>query len=378
MANIKKDNKLGTYYFVLSSGKDPLTNKRRQYRRSGFQTKEEAELALAKLKIEISEADSLNPSNMCFEQFLESWFEPKKLKLQLSTISNYEQQIESNILPFLGKFKLYEINENVLQNYIVRLKEERKLAPATIRTAYGIVTEVLALAMRKKLINPIYFDEVSLPPEEKHLRVWDKKEIEIFLDARNLILDLSRYYVGYEILLQTGMRRGEVLALRWKDIDFDQKLIRIRQTLGQVDKNANFEIKVGGKTQTSVRSIYIHDSLIKRLLEQKEVIEREKRALGDNYMDMDLVVCTKHGHWVHPHNFGREFRKIVKSLNLPSIRLHDLRHTHATFLMSKGINPKIVQERLGHKNIKITLQTYSHVLPSMQIEAASKFDEIFG
>lgn len=126
-----------------------------------------------------------------------------------------------------------------------------------------------------------------------------------------------------------------------------------------------------------MRSIYISDSLVDSLKAHYQLTEKEKSIQKQAYCDHDLVVCTKNGNWVHPNNFRRAFKVTVDQLDIPKIRLHDLRHTHATFLLENKVNPKIIQERLGHKNVNITLNTYIHALPSMQLEAAGKFDRFF-
>lgn len=144
-----------------------------------------------------------------------------------------------------------------------------------------------------------------------------------------------------------------------------------------MDNEGNYGLIAGGKTLSSIRTIYISESLVECLKAHKAKIENEKVILQHTYNNYDLVVCTRSGNWVHPNNFRRAFKVIVDQLSLPKIRLHDLRHTHATFLLENKVNPKIIQERLGHKNVNITLNTYSHVLPSMQLEVAQKFDTLF-
>lgn len=219
--------------------------------------------------------------------------------------------------------------------------------------------------------------DISLPREVKKLRVWDEDQINTFLNAPNTILNLSRHFIGFVISILTGMRMGEVLGLRWKDIDFDKQIIYIRQTLSKIDEEGNYGFIDEGKTASAIRTIYIPTSLIHSLKEHRQLIEKEQKILGDSYLNYDLVLCAKNGNWVHPNNFRRAFKVTVEQLDIPMIRLHDLRHSHATFLLSKQVNPKIIQERLGHKNITVTLNTYSHALPSMQLEAVGKFDEAF-
>jgi integrase len=376
VTNIKKDEKRGTYYFVLDGGRDPITKKRTQFKRSGFESKQEAKVALATLQLELENGSTKKKTNVTFGDYVSEWFDSKKIKLKPSTKSNYEEQIKNSILPLLGALKLNEFNDNTVQHFINTLHNDRGLSPATIRATYGMVREIVYSAARKGYISDNLLHDISLPRETKKLRVWNDEQIQTFLNAPEKILNLTRLFIGYSISLQTGMRMGEVLGLTWSDIDFDKKIIRIRQTLTKID-DVTYGFIEEGKTASAIRIIYIPDSLIKSLKEHKSTIDKERKVLGNEYSNYNLVVCSRNGNWVHPNNFRRGFKVIVEQLDIPMIRVHDLRHTHATFLLNRSVNPKIIQERLGHKNINITLQTYSHALPSMQLEAASKFDDIF-
>ncbi|MBM7587940.1 integrase [Bacillus pakistanensis] len=378
MTSIKKDSNTGKYYFVLDAGKDPLTGKRTQLRRRGFTTKKEAQIALANLQVQVSERKELCLSKLPFYKYLEQWFTAKKIKLKTSTIQNYEQQIRYNITPYIGEVRMNDFNESILQNYIQVLCKERELSPATIRAAYGIVSEVLYKASQKGILNKSMLDDIALPRIPKKLRVWTSDEIATFLNAPQTILNLTRHFIGFNISLQTGMRMGEVLGLRWSDIDFEGKKISVRQTLNKIGDGNEYGFVNEGKTASALRVIYISESLVNCLKAHMELIKRERTVLQEVYLNYDLVVCTKNGNWVHPNNFRRAFKMTVEQLDITPIRLHDLRHTHATFLLENKVNPKIIQERLGHKNVNITLNTYSHALPSMQIEAAGKFVEMFG
>jgi integrase len=316
-------------------------------------------------------------SKIPFHKYLEQWFEAKKIKLKPSTIQNYDQQILYNVIPYIGEVRMEEFNESIVQNFIQVLHKDRRLSPATIRAAYGIVSEVLYKASQKGILNKSILDDIALPRMPKKLRVWASDEIMTFLDAPQTILNLTRHFIGFNISIQTGMRMGEVLGLRWSDIDFDGKKIFVRQTLSKIDEDNEYGFVAEGKTASALRVICISDSLVSGLKAHKELVKREKTVLQQAYHDYDLVVCTKNGNWVHPNNFRRAFKATVDQLNVSKIRLHDLRHTHATFLLENKVNPKIIQERLGHKNVNITLNTYSHALPSMQLEAAGTFDEMF-
>jgi integrase len=166
------------------------------------------------------------------------------------------------------------------------------------------------------------------------------------------------------------MRRGEILGLRWKDVDLDKGMLSVRQTLSKDGK----QFLNGAKTASSIRSIKLSEETMAVLRKQKARMAKEKLQSGSEYSNFDLVVSTSKGTPMNPENVKRTFERLVKEADVPRIRFHDLRHTHATMLLSQGIHAKVVSERLGHSNIKMTLDTYSHVLPNMQEEAANQID----
>lgn len=167
----------------------------------------------------------------------------------------------------------------------------------------------------------------------------------------------------------TGMRRSEVLGLRWRDIDFKRQLLRTVQT---------FTVKgtSDGKTKTSFnRTIDLDKRTIDELIKRQNQVTLEKKRAGASYTDNDLVVCTTLGNYVLPRNINRLWYKFQKQVDVPAIRFHDLRHTHATLMLLQGIPVKVVSERLGHASIKTTLDTYNHLLPSIQREAVAMFSK---
>lgn len=155
-------------------------------------------------------------------------------------------------------------------------------------------------------------------------------------------------------------------------MDLEKREIKVVQTLSRNGK----KILPGAKSKNSIRTIPIPSVTVEELKKQKAMLEKEKEALDPNYQDNDLVVPSEVGTPINPSNLRRAFERLIKEANVPRIRFHDLRHTHATLLLANGINPKVISERLGHSNVKITLETYSHVLPSMQEEVVAKLDKI--
>lgn len=378
MTNIKKNKNNGKYYFVIEAGKHLHSGKRRQIKRGGFRTKKEAKEKMVKIisKLEQEKYIKYTPIKASFESYIEHWFEAKRISLRPSTIVNYRQQIDYNILPYLGHYKISDITEEVLQSFVNRLHNERNLAGKTIRATFGIVGEVLKKSSRKGAFDLEILREINLPTENKRVEIWSADDIKTFLDARARILNLTRHFIGMEISVLTGMRCGEVLGLRWSDVDFERKILTIRQTLSKIDDKGNYGLVPEAKTINAFRTVNLPGRLVASLIAHKGLIDHERVVLGDKYANNDLVVCTKNGSWVHPNNFRCAFNVTRDVLGLPKIPLKGLRHTNATYLVSIGVSPKLVQERLGHANIKTTLGTYSHVLPSMQREVAEKLDRL--
>lgn len=365
MGQIKK--KGSSWYFVAEVGKDPLTGKRKRKKQS-FKTKKEAEKALALIEAEVYKGVYLEPSNTYFKEYLYDWFKIKKNSVGIQTAEVYSGYIKNRIIPPLGHIQLSRLTPMLLQGYVNDLKENG-LASGTIKKIYTIIKGALDHAVNMGLLvsNPI--TKVQLPKDDKkEMTVWNVNEVKTLLKAaRN-----DRLYIAFHLAITTGMRRGEILGLRWKDVELDKCMLSVRQTLSKDGK----QFLNGAKTDSSIRSIKLSEETITVLRKQKAMIAKEKLQSGPEYNNYDLVVCTLKGTPMNPANLKRTFTRLIKEAKLPRIRFHDLRHTHATMLLSQGIHAKVVSERLGHSNIKITLDTYSHVLPNMQEEAANQIDAL--
>lgn len=173
--------------------------------------------------------------------------------------------------------------------------------------------------------------------------------------------------------LYTGLRRSELLGLRWKDINLDLATLSVVQTLHYVPKKS-YTFREP-KTKRSRRLVDLSPSLALLLREHRANQELERKLLGSSVLPDDLVFCYSDGSSLSPNSVTKAFHRIVKSMGISGIRLHDLRHTHATLMLRQGVHPKVVSERLGHSSVAITLDTYSHVLPGIQAAAARRFDE---
>ena len=197
------------------------------------------------------------------------------------------------------------------------------------------------------------------------MHVWDEEQVRLFLaEARRS----SMHYCLYLTAILTGMRQGELLGLRWSDIDFVLGAASIQQTVYRLGAEILFKKP---KTARGRRSVALPASLLDALRRHRQRQAEMQGVLGTEYHDHGLVFCQPNGKPLHAHNLAqRDFRRVIERARVPRIRFHDLRHTHATQLLRAGVHPKVVQERLGHSTPAFTLAVYSHVLPGMQEEAA--------
>ncbi|PEE73590.1 site-specific integrase [Priestia megaterium] len=370
--SITKNKKTGKWDFVFNSGVDPLTGKRKQIRRRGFDTKRHAMEAMTKLKAEILTNEFLDLTNITYAKYMDEWLEERQNHLQNTTFEIHSIYYQNVIKPKLGHFKIQQITPLHIQKFINELVNQNSYSEHTIHLIYRIISASLKKAKIIKLLKDNPASGITLPKiRKKEMSVWSLEQVNYFINESKKTKRLTRCYIGFLIALLTGMRQGEIMGLRWKDIDMESQIIYIRQTLTQ-----NAKIKYGAKNDSSIRSIHISNKLISELKVHRKRVLAEKLLLGQDYNDFDLVICTQSGKPMIPRNFRKEFYNLTEKISLPKIRFHDLRHTHATILIQQNVNVKLISERLGHAEIGTTLDTYSHVLPNMQKTVSDELDKI--
>jgi integrase len=364
--NIKKDTKNGTYYFVISAG-FTSDGKRRQIKRTGFKTQKEAKEKYLQIQNELSDEKFVDPSSVTFETFLDKWKKRKQTQIEESTYIRYERLCRLHILPALGKMKLQKINTITVQNLIDSLVAANGFKRKSCLLVTTVVKDVFRTAIKEGLvkINPV--QDIDLPKvNEVEMVIWDQDDMEVFLSIRDK-KSRGKYYVAVLMALLTGMRKGEVLGLSWDKIDFDNNIIHIQQIL-ESDGS-----KISKKTKSKkFRQILIPDLLKHELILHKKEQKRYTPSNPDN-----LVFCTYRGKRVIPNTLNDVLDSYCAKLDLPRMKFHDLRHTHATMLLKENVNIKVIQERLGHSKASITLDVYSHVLPSMQQSVTEKMNKMF-
>jgi integrase len=331
-----------------------------------FRLQKEAEEEYNRVKYEIQQGIYVEPSKLLFSDYFKEWLTNKHHSISPQTAEMYAAHGKNHILPSLGNIPFSKLTALHIQRFITQLIN-KGLSNSTVDRIYSIVNSCLNNAVKKDLIHKNVAAQVDKPKvTHKEMKVWDEQEVRKFLKiARN---EESRLYIAFHLALLTGMRQGEILGLRWYDVDFDNSNVIVRQTLSHNGKT----LKSGGKSKNSVRSIAIDGTTLNELKKHQRFINQEKMQLGEQYEDNDLVVCTSKGTLMSPRNLNRTWYRLLDKSELPKIRFHDLRHSHASLLMKLDQHPKIVQERLGHSSIRITLDTYSHIMPNMQHDAAQK------
>ncbi|PTQ56103.1 MAG: Integrase [Candidatus Carbobacillus altaicus] len=346
------------YQIVVDLGFDPVTGKRKRYYET-FKGKRKEALERER-EILMKVTDSPNtfevPKDISVAEFLDDWLKEKANAIRPSTLMSYEEQLKRYVIPYIGKTAL----EDLKAQHLVRLYEhmqESGLSNRTIRYLHTILKQALDRAVAWNVATHNVVKTVVPPRDEgTTFRVWDEREMERFLsEARS-----SFYYELYYVALMTGMRFGELLGLKWRNVDFDARRIYVVEQYN--DKTKTFDEL---KTKGSRRYIALDLGTI-NVLQERQKKQNAIRLKALYWEDLDLVFSTQNGLPLMRRNVYRDFKALIRRTSVPEIRFHDLRHTHATFLLTRGWHPKVVQERLGHTSIQITLDTYSHVLPSLQ------------
>ncbi|OMC75061.1 site-specific integrase [Paenibacillus odorifer] len=364
---VKKDDKTNTWYYLFTHGIND-NGKPKQYKKRGFKTKQAAQKAMNELDHSLTTGTYVKPNKILYREYMiEQWLEDKLTRVKRQTLETYTWLVKTHILPVLGGTEINNLTAMQIQGLYNKLTKEKKLSDENIQKVHTLINDSLKKAERWGLIQKNPASLVDRPKMiRKEVMVWSMDEVKHFLKHTD---NESRYYIAFELALASGMRQGEILGLRWQDVDFENNCVRITQTLSSDGK----EIQPYTKTRAGTRNIDLPAETMNQLKKHKNRLEKEMgEAEPVDYTDMDLVVCSKNGTPTNKSNLRRAFDKSIQKAGLKKMKFHCMRHTHATLLLLQGVNPKVVSERLGHSSVKITLDVYSHLLPSMQKETAEQ------
>lgn len=361
-----------TWLATYDVGRDPVTGKRRQ-KRFTARTRKEAEERLAKALHELRSGAYVEPSAEPLATYLPRWLEHAAATIAPATAHRYEIDIRRHIIPEIGDVTLGKLTPMAVQE-LYRRKLDAGLASATVAHIHGVLHRALDQAAKWQLVARNVCDAVDVPRKTPPgMTVWATDEIRAFLRGTT-----DHHWAAlWRLALFTGMRRGELLALRWSDVDLQRRQLAVQRTLTR-GRDGKWAVRDGAKTTSGRRPIALPTSCVEALQRHKVAQLERRMKLGPGWPNEDLVFDRGDGLAINPSVLVREFEREARRLKLPRIRFHDLRHTAATFMLTNGDHPKVVSERLGHASVRITLDLYSHVLPDTQRASADRLDEALG
>lgn len=357
---------------VLDLGRDAAGRRQRKWH-SGFRTKRDAEQARIRLLGDIDKGTYSAPNKISLSSFLvDEWLPAKKATLKPTTLASYDMHVRCHLIPRLGSLKLSEITPPKLNLFYAELLTDGRrngkggLSHTTVHLIHATVHKALSDAVRWGRIARNPADQADPPrPKSPEMTIWTPAQLRKFLS--NVYED--RLYALWLLAATTGMRRGELLGLRWRDVDLDSTSIHVRQAITV----ARYEIVTGTpKTDTGARAIAIDSGTADALRSHATTQMKERELLGGEPVGPDSLVFTlPDGKPIHPEQLSRWFARQARSSGLPPIRLHDVRHSYVSALLAGGVPVKVVSQRVGHSSPMVTLSIYQHVLPSDDRNAAS-------
>jgi integrase len=310
-------------------------------------------------------------------QYLENWLDGMKMEVEPSTWWRYQNEVEKHILPVIGKVALSHLTAQQVTGLYSQLLEKNGLAASTVHLTHLVLSHALADAVKMALVQR---NEAKLA---KSPRAKAKEMQPLTEDQANHFLDFvagHRFEALYVLALTTGMREGELLALHWREVHLEQRLLRVVWNVKEKQGRDGHKIYYLGDTKTDAgtRTIQFGDLALEALKAHQAKQNVEKLGVGlDLWQEQDLVFSGHLGGLYKPTALYSQFIRLLKSAGLPKVRFHDLRHTCATILLAHGIPVKQVSEMLGHADIAITLRVYGHVLPTLHQAAADLMDLVF-
>ncbi|MGD6831398.1 tyrosine-type recombinase/integrase [Sutcliffiella halmapala] len=355
------------HWYYAFEVKDEV-GKRKTIKKRGFKGKTEARKAEAEARVQWEKGSYIDPSKITFGEYITKWLQNKQ-DISPETRYTNEGHLKNHILPIMAGIPLQKVNVSHIEELIGKLND-KGLADGTVRKIYNLVYTCFKNASKKELISKNPFDLLEKGDKPKtskpKIDFWTAEEVKQFFNVLE-----HRQKIMFVLAIHCGLRRGEILGLRWKDIDLADGQLRVTQSL-----RPRQGLKKGTKTDSGIRSITVSPFVLSELQKHRKTILEERLAC-EEYFDNDLVVCRSNGLPVSLGNFDKFWKRIIKNTGMRYIRFHDLRHTCASLLLSTGkVHSKVIQELLGHSSISITMDNYSHLMPNMQAEAASALDEL--
>jgi len=363
-----------TWQIIIEAGFESEGKRKRIYKTVNG-TKKEAEKVLTMMLTELNKGTLIEPSRLTVQEYLREWVKTYvEPNLAPTSLDGYRVNIERHIIPSIGHLKLQDLTPLHLQRlYKERLERGRVdgkggLSAKSVIYIHRNIREALDHAVRMQIIPRNVADLVTLPRVKPFKsEVYDEDQIKKLLQAaQGTDMELP-----VTLAAALGLRRGELLALKWENVDLDGKTISVCDNLVPTSKG---NITKAPKSENSRRTLDFPEGLAPLLKRHRRLQNERKLKLGPAYCNQGHVCCQEDGKYWAPSYFSKKFADFLKRHKLPHTRLHDLRHSNATLMLKYGVPAKVASQRLGHSSIGITLDLYSHVMGDMQKGAAEKID----
>ncbi len=358
----------GRWCAAVTVGRDAGGRLKRRYLYGA--TRREVQQALTKLLVDRQNGVDIVPASQTLGQFLVRWLEDTvRPTAARNTYGNYALIVRKHIVPVLGEVPLAKLTPQQCQR-LYRQMQDKGLT-RTVRLVHAVLHRALGQAAKWGLVPRNVADLVDAPRvPRKEQRPLDPEELASFLQAARG----DRLYALYVVAVATGLRMGEVLGLRWEDLDLDRGSMNVRRSLQWFNDGPHL---ADLKTAKSRRTIILPPVALDALRAHRDAQVAERRVAGAAWREHGLVFTTGIGTPLNPSGVrNRSFHRVLARAGLPRIRFHDLRHTMATLMLHHGENPKVVQEMLGHSTIQMTMDTYAHVITGAQEAAAARMEGI--
>jgi integrase len=370
----------GSFELRYSLGTDAPSGKRRIATATVRGSRKDAEKELRRLLHAVDTGDHVDPNRVTVRHWLATWLATVRHEVALRSYDRYAAIVNRHLIPALGNLQLAKLAPVHIQEFYNTLastgRRDRRpggLAPRSRRQLHRVLATALSRAVEQQLIarNPTEVFKRRLP------KVEPREMVTLTAEQSTVLIEAARgspLYAPVLIALATGVRRGEALALRWRNVDLDRGAIRIVESLEQTAAGLRFKTPKNDRGRTVTLPTFAVGELRRLKREQAEsMLMLGVRQTGDT-----LVCARVDGAPLQPVALTHLFTRLIgRTADLPRVRFHDLRHTHATQLLLAGVHPRIAQERLGHSTVVLTLDLYSHVTETMQEDAAAKIDKAF-
>jgi integrase len=358
---------------IVIDVRDPQTGQRKRRWHAFAGSKRQAQVEAARLISELQNGTRIDPSRMTVAAFLERWIEHMQGQVSPRSHERYAEIGRKNLAPLLGGLALTKLQPaHISQTYATALARGRRdgkggLSARTVTHMHRVLREALQQGVRWQMLARNPADAVKPPKVER------KQMSVLGTDATVELIEAARpYRIFVPILLGVlcGLRRGEIAALRWRSVDLDTGQLMVVASIEQTKAGCREKETKSGRT----RSVALPATLVEELRRHRVQQAQELLQVGIRLTDDNHVVAQADGSSLQPNSLTHGFTTFLAERGLKRVRLHDLRHSHATHMLAAGVHPKVASERLGHSKVGITLDLYSHVLPGMQAEAAALVD----